>query len=185
MECKLRSINFRGVSDHRRAFRPAFRVIGISDDWYRRTIGVIVISLGTSRSTWVNFGCTGENLGAPATSPGAPMTCLGAPATSLGVTTTGLGALATSLRAPHITEEQSRKNMFFGNAAGASGYHSYYLSFNDFSNSCIQFVFSSIYLYSYPSTHSISRLAAGSAWEQFKVHLEITIQWTQRYTPRP
>jgi len=35
---------------------------------------------------------------------------------------------------------------FSGNAAGAPGNHSYYLSFNDFQNLCIQFVFSSLYL---------------------------------------
>ena len=35
---------------------------------------------------------------------------------------------------------------FFGNAAGAPGHHSYYLSFNNFQNLCIQFVFSSMYL---------------------------------------
>jgi len=35
---------------------------------------------------------------------------------------------------------------FFGNAAGAPGNHSYYLSFNNFQNLCIQFVFSSMYL---------------------------------------
>jgi len=61
------------------------------------------------------------------------------------------------------------------------------------SQSCIQFVFSSMYLciyvsmylYSYPSTHGISGLAAGGAWEQFEVRLKMTIEWTQRYTPRP
>ena len=50
MECKLRSINFRKVSDPRSAFWQAFRVTGISDDWYKSIIGVIVISLGTRRS---------------------------------------------------------------------------------------------------------------------------------------
>jgi len=40
-------------------------------------------------------------------------------------------------------------------------------------------------LYSYPSTHTRSRLAVGGAWEQFKVRLKMTIKWTQRYTPRP
>jgi len=44
-----------------------------------------------------------------------------------------LGALATCLGAPRITVEQSGKNnIFFGNAAGAPGNHSYYQSFNDF-----------------------------------------------------
>jgi len=34
VECKLRSVNFRRVSDPRRVFRQAFRVTGISDDRY-------------------------------------------------------------------------------------------------------------------------------------------------------
>jgi len=42
-----------------------------------------------------------------------------------------------------------------------------------------------MYLYSYPSTHAISGLAVGGAWEQFEVHLKMTIEWAQRYTPRP
>jgi len=41
----------------------------------------------------------------------------------------------------------------FGNAAGAPGHHSYYLSFNAFQNLCIQFVFSSIYLCIYIATY--------------------------------
>jgi len=81
-------------------------------------MGVIVIGLGTSRSARENFGCTWERLGAPVTSLGAPTTSLGTPATTLG--------------APRITVEQSGKNIFFGNAAGAPGNHSYYSSFNDF-----------------------------------------------------
>ena len=35
-------------------------VTGISDDWYRSTMGVIVISLGARRSARENFGCTWE-----------------------------------------------------------------------------------------------------------------------------
>jgi len=50
------------------------------------------------------------------------------------------------LGAPWITVEQSGTNIIFGNAAGAPGNHSYYSSFNDFQNLCIQFVFSSMYL---------------------------------------
>jgi len=50
------------------------------------------------------------------------------------------------LAARWITVEQSGKIIFLGNAAGAPGNDSYYLSFNDFQNLCIQFVFSSIYL---------------------------------------
>ena len=58
MECKFRCVSFRGVSDTRRAFRLAFGVTGISDDWYRSSMGVIVISVGTPLSTEENFGCT-------------------------------------------------------------------------------------------------------------------------------
>jgi len=46
VECKLRSVNFRRVSDPRRAFWPAFGVTGISDDWYESTMGAVVKSLG-------------------------------------------------------------------------------------------------------------------------------------------
>jgi len=88
-------------------------------------MGVIVKGLGTSRSAGENFGCTWERLGAPATSLGVPVTSLSAP-------TTSLGAPVTTLGAPQITVEQSGKNIFFGNAAGAPGNHSYYSSFNDF-----------------------------------------------------
>ena len=46
-------------------------------------------------------------------------------------------------------------------------------------------IYVSRYLYSYPSIHAISGLAAGGAWEQFEVRLKMKIQWTQIYTPRP
>jgi hypothetical protein len=46
VECKLRSVNIRRVSDPRRAFWPAFGVTRISDDWYRSTMGAVVKSLG-------------------------------------------------------------------------------------------------------------------------------------------
>ena len=49
----------------------------------------------------------------------------------------------------------------------------------------MQLVFWSMYPYSYLSTQSISGLAAGGTGEQWKVRLKITIEWTQRYTPRP
>jgi hypothetical protein len=55
------------------------------------------------------------------------------------------------------------------------GIRSYYLSFNDILNSRIQFVFSSIYVFSYPSTEFISGLAAGGVLEQFDVNLKMTI----------
>jgi len=60
MECKLRRVNFGRVLDPRRAFQPAFRLTGISDDWYRSTMGVIAISLGARRSAGENVGCTWE-----------------------------------------------------------------------------------------------------------------------------
>ena len=53
--------------------------------------------------------------------------------------------------------------------------HSYYLSFNHFQNLCIQFVSSSMYLYSYLSTHGISGLAAHGDCQQFEVSLKMTI----------
>jgi len=63
-----------------------------------------------------------------------------------------MGAPVTTLGAPRITVEQTQKNnIFFGNAVGVPGNHSYYLSFNDFQNSYIHFVFWSLYLCVYVS----------------------------------
>ena len=45
-ECKLGSVNCRGESDPRRAFRPAFGVTAILDEWYGSTMRAVVISLG-------------------------------------------------------------------------------------------------------------------------------------------
>jgi len=42
-----------------------------------------------------------------------------------------------------------------------------------------------MYLYSYPSTHGISGLAPGCAWEHFKVNMNIMMDWTPRYIPTP
>jgi len=96
-------------------------------------MGVIVISLGTPKRAGENFGCTWEHLGEPATSLGAPVTNLGVPTKSFRAPTRILTAPATSHRAPttspgahQITVEQSRKNIFFGKAAGAPGNHSCY-----------------------------------------------------------
>ena len=99
----------------------------------------------------------------------------------VGALVTSLGALITCLSACQITVGQSGKNIIFvANAGAAPGNHSYYLSFNTLSNLCIQFVFSSMYLWIYIATHlhSISELAAGGAWEQFKVCLKMMIKWT-------
>jgi len=65
VECKLRCVNFRRVSDDRSTFRLAFRLTGISDDWYRSTIGVIAISCRISWSAGENFVCIWEHLDAP------------------------------------------------------------------------------------------------------------------------
>jgi len=44
----------------------------------------------------------------------------------------------------------------------------------------------SMYLCGYPSTNGISRLWLQVVpWGPFDVHLEMTIEWTQRYTQRP
>jgi len=45
-ECKLRRVNFRREPDPSRGFLPAIGVTGISDDWYGRTMGGVVRSLG-------------------------------------------------------------------------------------------------------------------------------------------
>ena len=117
-------------------------------------MGVSVIGLGTPRSAGENFGYTWERLGQSWEHLGAPATSLGAPTTSLEVPETSLGVPWTSLGATRITVEQSGKNyIFFGSTTGVPGNHSYYLSFNGFSNSCIQFVFSYMYLCIYIATH--------------------------------
>jgi len=87
----------------------------------------------------------------------------------LGAPTTNLGAPATWLGAPRITVEQSGKNnIFFGNAAGAPGNHSY----------CIQFVFSSMYLCIYIATHlhTVYLNWLQAVLEQFEVRLKMTIE---------
>jgi len=102
----------------------------------------------------------------------------------LGMLATGLGAPGTSLDAPQITVNQAGNNDIFENIAGAPRNHRYYSLFNGFLKSCIQFVFSSMYIYSYPSTHSISGLAADGAWEQFEVCLRMAVELSERYALR-
>ena len=119
VECKLRGVNFRRVSNPTSAFLPAFKVTGIPDNCYRSTMGVIVIGLWTLQSNGENLECTWERLGAPVINLGVPATSLGAPATSLGVY--------------RITVQQSTKNnIFLGKTACVPRNHSYYRSFNDF-----------------------------------------------------
>jgi len=68
-------------------------------------------TLGESVSTWKGWRQAWERQQQALENLEAPPTCLGA---------------------PRITVEQSGKNIFFGNAAGAPGIHSHYSSFNDF-----------------------------------------------------
>ena len=154
VECKPGCVKLRRVSEPRRTFRLAFRVPGIFDDWYRSTIEVIVISVGTPQSASERFWCTCGHLGTRTTRLGALPSGLGEPATWLGALTTSLGALASSLGAHQITVVQTGKhNIFFRNTAGTAGNHSYYLSFNNFLNSSVHFVFSSMYLCIYLSMY--------------------------------
>jgi len=114
------------------------------------------------------------------------------------------------LGARWITVVQSGKNIF-GNAAGAPGNHSYYLSFNNFQNLCIQFVFSSMYLCIYIATylhmvyldwqHAVIESNSRCAWGWRSSELRDTlrgsdraslamqsdtkIEWTHRCTGRP
>jgi len=88
---------------------------------------------------------------------------------------------------------------FFGNAAGAPGNHSYNLSFNDFQNLCIQFVFSSKYQCIYIATYQHLRypwisvhppsliydVLGGHDRASWDMHMEDRIGWTQRCTWRP
>jgi len=115
------------------------------------------------------------------------------------------------LGARWITVEQSGKNIFFGNAAGAPGNHSYYISFNNFQNLCIQFVFTSMCLCIYIATYlhtvylawqhavieSNSRCPwrlqynelrdtlRGCDWARLEMQWETGFEWTQRCTGRP
>ena len=83
VECKLKCVNSKRVSNPRRAFRPAFGATGISDDWYRSTMGVIVISLRTPQCARETFGSTWQHLGSPTTRLGVPMISVGVPTSSL------------------------------------------------------------------------------------------------------
>jgi len=79
---------------------------------------------------------------------------MGVVATMLEALATSQGAQVTSLGAPEITGEHSGINhIIIGNAAGVHRNHSYCLPLNDIENRCIQFEFSSMYLYVYVSVY--------------------------------
>jgi len=83
MKCKLRWVNFRTVSDLRRAFWKAFEVTEISDNSYRRTMEMIIISLKPPQSTMDNIECIWKHLGVPAIGLKAPRcTCVKSRSTS-------------------------------------------------------------------------------------------------------
>jgi hypothetical protein len=71
-----------------------------------------------------------------------------------------------------------KNNIFFGNTASASGYHSYNLSFMDYLNSCIQFVFS----YTSAKKYSIQ-----AEWLRQSGHAPSELAETPlwHFTPRP
>jgi len=59
-EWTIGSVNFRKVSDPRRAFRPAFRLSGISDDWFwsdwdHRELVQVVLATGPDTCPAVQF----------------------------------------------------------------------------------------------------------------------------------
>ena len=54
MEYKLGNVNFMRESDSRKIVQPVFRATGISDDWYRSAMELIVVSLGTYQSVRYN-----------------------------------------------------------------------------------------------------------------------------------
>jgi len=97
VECKHRCVNVSSVLDPGIAYWPAFGVTEISEDWYRSTMRVIVISLGTPWSAEASFGCTWEHLGAPETTLGTPVPRIGVPMISLSEQAKSLGALRIPL----------------------------------------------------------------------------------------
>ena len=154
MECKLRCVNFRRVSDPRRAFWPALGVTGISDDWYRSTMGVIAMSLRTPRSA-------GKNLGAR----GRTWECRGRACERRGQVWERRREALKHLGAPRITVTHSGKTtstfrtLMTRLVIIATTYRLTIFKTHVFR----LYSHLSIYLYSYPSTHSISGPAAVGA----------------------
>ena len=108
------------------------------------SLGALINSMGAGT---MSFGAPTRCLAALTASLVAPTTCLVAPMPSLAEPMTSLAVPTPSLWAPCITVEQAgNHNIIAGNAAGAPGIHSYYVSCSNFENSCTQFVFSSMYL---------------------------------------
>jgi len=106
----------------------------------------------------VAFMSTWKHLGGPATRLGVPMTWLGVPGSAGNNSASANDNLGSASNSCGSTSNHSRavreNNIFFGNqVAGVPGNHSYYSLFNDFSNRCIQFVFSSMYQCHYVATH--------------------------------
>jgi len=87
----------------------------------------------------------------------------------------------TNLESFQIPQEQPGKYMFSWNNAGAPGHYGYYIKFKNNYNSCILFVFRSMYLsiyvlmycYSYLSTFSIS----GPVADELESNSRCTWRW--------
>jgi hypothetical protein len=78
------------------------------------------------------------------------------PATKLGIPGNASNQAGSASNLSGSTSNHSRavweNYIFFGKPAGVPANHSYYLSFNDCKNSCIQFASSSMYLCIYIAT---------------------------------
>ena len=105
MECKLRCGNFRRVSDHRRGFRPAFRVTGNSDNCYRGDCNRFGNTSDHHKEHWVHLAAPGGAGNKSESADDMPENAWEHQQQAW----EHLGAQATSLGAPRITTEQSGK----------------------------------------------------------------------------
>jgi len=175
VECKLRCVNFRRVSNPRRAFLPAFRVTRSADDkrgntWehWRQTWEHWQQPWEHQEQTWEHRQQSLEHRQHTWEHRRQAWEHLKSQQSSLGKTASSLGTLLERLEIIATT------------------YCSTIFKTHVFSlySVCI-LINVSMYLYNYQSTHGISGLAAAGAWEQFGGGLETTFEWIQRYTPRP
>jgi len=132
--------------------------LGVSESSRTRIPG-----LTNPRVFWtdaVAFRCTWKHLGAPTTSLGAHQITV----EESGKTSSSLGTLRCAWKSLLLLIVQWFLKLI---------------------NSVCILIYVSMYLYSYPSTHSISGVVAGGAWEQFEVRLKMMNMCTQIFTLRP
>jgi len=114
----------------------------------------------------VAFRCTWEHLGAPATSLGAPTTSLGAPGSASDKPGSANHKPGSANHKPGSTSNHCRavweNIIFFGNTVVRLEIIATAYCLKLMYSVCI-LIYASMYLYSYPSTHSISGLAASCA----------------------